>query len=182
VDILIEMMEQLCKTREDVHLLLVGPYDFPHFPSDHPVNRFVLEIQERICRSDLQRHVRMVNRVERDEAVRWYKAGDIFVFPSRREGLAGVILEAMAVGLPCVCSEMDGSAYDLIEPGVNGIVIKENNADAFTEEVLRLIENPVLRQRLGNAARRTIIERFDERKIALDYKKLFETLFLEKNR
>jgi glycosyltransferase involved in cell wall biosynthesis len=182
VDVLIEMMERLRKIREDVHLLLVGPHDFPHFPSNHPVHRFALEIQERICRSDLQHHVRMVNRVTLDEVLRWLQAADVFVFPSRREGLGGVILEAMAVGLPCVCSEMDGIAYDLIEPRVNGIVVKENNADAFTEEVLQLIENPGLRQRLGDAARQTMIERFDERKVALEYKKLFGTLFLEKNR
>ena len=55
------------------------------------------------------------------------KSADVFVFPSKREGLSVALMEAMACGLPCVVSKIRGNV-DLVEKGVNGFLF-ENKKD-----------------------------------------------------
>jgi glycosyltransferase involved in cell wall biosynthesis len=104
------------------------------------------------------------------------QVSDIFVFPSRREGLGRVVLEAMSVELPCICSLLEGIVYDMIEPEVNGIVVGQIEPGAFAAQVVRLADDPVLRQRLGGRARQTVVSRFDERNFAGAYRTLFEEI------
>jgi glycosyltransferase involved in cell wall biosynthesis len=176
VDILVEMMELLKKARCDIHMVIIGENDFPHLDFNHPAHRFATQMKERIVRNGLQEQIHLVSRVKYEEILQWLQVCDMFIFPSRREGLGRVILEAMSVGLPCICSELDGIAYDIFQSDVDGIVIRDGSANDYAEEVIRLIDDPNLRQKMGNMARREVIERFDERKIIEDYKKLFENL------
>ena len=89
---------------------------------------------------------------ERD--ARAFLAGfDIFALPSRKEGLPYVILEAMAVGLPCVATSSAGVEI-LIDPGVTGTVVPPEDADAFARALADLAADPARVARYGRAARR----------------------------
>lgn len=69
-----------------------------------------------------------------------YKVADIFCFPSFREGLSVSLMEAMAVGLPIICSNIRGN-NDLVKNNINGFLCNQNYIDEFKESIERLIND-----------------------------------------
>ena len=65
---------------------------------------------------------------------------DLFVFPSRQEGLPVALMEAMAAGLPVICSKIRGN-IDLIEDGKGGYLVDPNDSDGFADAIMRLYKN-----------------------------------------
>jgi teichuronic acid biosynthesis glycosyltransferase TuaC len=83
----------------------------------------------------------------------------IFALPSRYEGLGCVYLEAMSAGRPvigCLGQGID----EVIEPGVNGCLIKPDDLQDLTDTLTRFLQQPEARRKLGDAARRTILQSF----------------------
>lgn len=74
---------------------------------------------------------------------------DIFVFSSFHEGLPVAVMEAMASGLPVVCSKIRGNT-DLIAQGIGGFLFDPNDVDSLTENIHSLISNKELRRKMGN--------------------------------
>jgi glycosyltransferase involved in cell wall biosynthesis len=85
---------------------------------------------------------------------------DIFVLPSFWENLPMSLLEAMSHGL-AVVSTPCGCVTEVIAHEVNGIIVPFGDVGALYAAIVRLIDNPVLRERLGNAARNTHAERYE---------------------
>ncbi len=84
---------------------------------------------------------------------------DIFVLPSRWEGLPLAIIEAMMAGLPVVASNVGGIS-ELIEDGVNGFLIPPRDAVRFTKALQILIEDETLRKKMGEAGREKAMKNF----------------------
>lgn len=80
----------------------------------------------------------------RKDILEIYKAVDLFVFPSYREGLSVALMEAMANGLPIVCSKIRGNS-DLIEDAIGGYLLEANDIQGFSRAIERLISNNDLR-------------------------------------
>lgn len=76
------------------------------------------------------------------------KVADLFAFPSYREGLSLSLMEAMASGLPVVCSEIRGNT-DLIEDGKGGYLVKPSDVEGFAKYIKELIEDSKLKSELG---------------------------------
>ena len=76
------------------------------------------------------------------------RAADIFVFPSYREGLSVSVMEAMASGLPIVCSRIRGNT-DLVEDQMGGCLCCPKDSDAFAGAVNKIAGNAELRQKMG---------------------------------
>jgi len=83
---------------------------------------------------------------------------DIFVLTSDTEALSRSVLEAMGAGLPCVVTDV-GGIPEVIEPGVNGILIDSRDHVALVEAVDGCMTDPTLRRDLGTAARQTVLDR-----------------------
>ena len=66
---------------------------------------------------------------------------DCFVFPSRQEGLPVSLMEAMAAGVPVVCSRIRGNC-DLVRDGIEGRVVRANDAAGFAAAVRQIMEQP----------------------------------------
>ena len=81
----------------------------------------------------------------RTDAKEWLKASDIFVFPSYREGLSVSLMEAMAAGLPVICSNIRGNV-DLIQANRGGYLVEPDNEEAIVQNIQHLLEEPGLRQ------------------------------------
>ena len=82
---------------------------------------------------------------------RWYASGDVFVFPSTTETFANVVLESEASGVPPVVVDRGGPP-DLVEHGVTGFIARANDPTDLADHVERLLKDPELRGRMGQAA------------------------------
>jgi glycosyltransferase involved in cell wall biosynthesis len=89
---------------------------------------------------------------------------DVFVFPSLREGLPNVVIEAAACGVPAVAWDVTGSR-DAIVNGVSGYLIPPGDYQAMRRAVATLLNNVRLRHELGGAASLLAQDRFDSRKV-----------------
>ena len=90
--------------------------------------------------------------------VSYYKAADIFLFPSRYEGWGLTVPEAMAAGLPVIATSV-GCVPELIDSGKNGFIVRDDCADDVAHAVRELIRDPARRSRMGEAARATVFSR-----------------------
>jgi len=91
-------------------------------------------------------------------------AADIFVLSSDHEGMPNVVLEALAAGVPCVSTRVNGVS-DLIENGVNGF-ITEHRSEALAERIAALAKSPELRRKMSTHAVERILGRFNPEIIA----------------
>ena len=106
----------------------------------------------------------------RTDARELYKASDLFLFVSFREGLSVALMEAMSSGIPIVCTRIRGNT-DLIEDGFTG-VFTENSPEAVAEHILEMYRNPEYRKRLGKAAAaKTVL--FDEKSVLEQVKAIY---------
>lgn len=90
---------------------------------------------------------------------RYYEIADLFVLPSRTEGLPMVILEAMQAGLPVVCT-LVGGIPEVIDNGINGICVPPGDSDALGRAMGTVLDDPALASTLAELARKTVAERF----------------------
>jgi glycosyltransferase involved in cell wall biosynthesis len=87
-----------------------------------------------------------------------YASADIFVFPSTTDTFGNVILEAQACGVPVVVSD-SGGPKELVEDKTNGLITKSHNVEDFTRAIRALVTDSVLRERMGESARNSVIDR-----------------------
>lgn len=92
------------------------------------------------------------------------KAADIFVLPSFGEGFPNSLIEAMAVGLPAVATPV-GAVPEIIRDGENGLLVPLGDGAALAAALDRLTQDPALRGRMGEAARRTVRDAYCEDKV-----------------
>ena len=107
---------------------------------------------------------------------RYYGAADIFVLASLREGLPNALMEAMASGMACVSSHLEGVTEDLIEDGVNGLLTPPGDVPALEAAFRFLVEHPDRASEMGIRARETIEARFGIERIAQQYLEAYRTL------
>jgi glycosyltransferase involved in cell wall biosynthesis len=100
-----------------------------------------------------------------------YRRADLFVFPSRDEGMPNVVLEAMASGLPIVATVIAGSE-DLVRAGENGCLVPPEDATALAAALDRLIAQPELRRTMGRASREIVEREYTWTRVAACYLEL----------
>lgn len=94
----------------------------------------------------------------------YYFASQALVFPSYREGFPNVVLEAGALSLPSVVTDINGSR-EIISDGKNGLVVPPHDSQALYEAMKKLIDNPGILPGMGDLARKEIEEKFDARDV-----------------
>jgi len=110
--------------------------------------------------------VHLRGKLARDGVLAAYGRASVYVQPSRidadgdRDGIPNVLLEAMAMGLPVVATQVSGIP-ELVEDGVNGLLVPPDDPPALAQAIARLLDDPALASRLGEAARATVLARFD---------------------
>lgn len=100
-----------------------------------------------------------VNDIER-----YYAAADVFVAPSYREGFGLVVVEAEAMGLPAVVSDVPGQ-IDAIIPNKTGLACRVKDVTSLEKAMLQLLENPDYRNHLGTAAAQFAETDFEQKKL-----------------
>ena len=97
--------------------------------------------------------------------VRPYLAiSDIFVFPSYREGFPNVVMQAGAMKLPCIVTDING-CNEIVEDGINGLIIPPKNKEQLQAKMQLLLENSGLRNQIKQNARSMIISRYEQKMV-----------------
>lgn len=105
----------------------------------------------------------------------YYQVMDIFVLSSLWEGMPYAILEAMAIGLPIIATNIGGN-NELVEHGINGFLVPEMNSEQIASHVIHLIADPALRTRFGRASRRILGKMPGIKEWAGQYGELYEEM------
>jgi glycosyltransferase involved in cell wall biosynthesis len=105
----------------------------------------------------IKQQVHFLGRRSRDDVAEAMRECAVFVLPSRYEGLGCVYLEAMACGKPTIACHGQG-IEEIIQHGENGWLIPVNGLDYLVEGLKTLLDNIDLRARIGNAARKTVVD------------------------
>ena len=144
----------------NVHFVIVG--DGP-LRADVEAQVVTLKLTERIHLTGLRRDVPDL-----------LHSFDIFALSSLWEGLPRVLPQAMAAGLPIVATAVDGNA-EAVTDGINGLLTPPGDPQAMAAALLRLLNDPFLRRKMGEAGR-TRAEEFSARKMVGDIEVLYEAL------
>lgn len=102
------------------------------------------------------------------------KASDAFVFPSFREGLSVALMEAMALGLPIICSNIRGNT-DLIEEGYGGYLVKPDDVGEFEDRINKMIFNKTVRENMSRYNEKRIMK-FHINKVKDEMEKIYSAL------
>ena len=142
-------------TREvpNVQLLIVGPYDEEKPDALRP------DVAARFGLSDRCRFLGM-----RHDMPELYALMDVLVLPSYREGFPRAPMEASAMGVPSIVTDIRG-CREAVDPGVNGLLFPVGDTDALSRALIELLQDHGRRARMGAAGRSMAEERFDEQKV-----------------
>lgn len=102
---------------------------------------------------------RYLNHIPFDQLYRYYSQGSVFAMMSLEEGLARVQPQAMACGLPVICTTNTGGE-DMVRDGVDGFVIGIRDVDALKEKLTYLYEHPEVAERMGKSAKERVSSGF----------------------
>ncbi len=145
---LIEAFERLRNEGKfrDLHLAMVG--DGPQHAN----------LRQLIAARGLQASITMPGN--QSQVAPWLHAFDVFCLPSyANEGVPQALMQAMACALPVIATPI-GSTAEIVENEVTGLLIPPKDSGALHDALARLIADPVLRERLGGAARAAAVARF----------------------
>ena len=160
-DVLIGSIGRLEEQKGHAHLIDAMAALLPN----HPELKCVIlgegslhaELQSRIDARGIGPSVGLLG--EQDEITAWLSAFDIFVLPSLWEGIPNALLEAMALGLPVIASDVDGVG-EAVAHGISGLLVKPGDPKALSIAVSDLLEDKSLGAKLGAEAKAAINENF----------------------
>lgn len=148
---LIQAFQRLMNDVDNVRLLLVGRLE----ESLDPLKAETLDfIKENPC-------VEYVGPKYGDDLLAYYAASDCYVFPSYREGFPNTVMEAGAMDLPCIVTDINGSR-EIIIHGENGVIIPAKDEDALYEAMKAMLLDTDKRNRYVANAHKMIEDRFEQ--------------------
>jgi len=151
--LLVSAVALLLERGRRVRLRLVG---------DGPVRP---DLERQIRELKLGEHVVLEGALDQQRVRAIYAETDIYALPSFSEGVPVVLMEAMAMQIPCVAAWITG-VPELIRDGVDGLLVPPADAGALASAIERLMDDSDLRRRLGESGRARVIEEYNLRRNA----------------
>ena len=96
-----------------------------------------------------------------EDLLAYYAAADCFVMPSYREGFPNTVLEAGAMGLPSIVTDINGSR-EIIKEGENGMIVPPRDEESLFRAMQVMLQSNIDRSRMAENARRMIGDRFEQ--------------------
>lgn len=162
---LIHAFAKISKDNRNVKLLLVGDYEKELDPIKQKTEQ------------EINRNPQIVSVGWQTDVRPYLAISDVFVFPSYREGFPNVVMQAGAMELPCIVSDING-CNEIIEEGVNGIIIPAKS-EAVLFKAMEGMLNPTIRNKLSVAARKIIIARYEQQYVWGELLKEYNSLIKE---
>lgn len=151
-------INELCSAFEKIHndypesrLILVGPYEDALDPISENSRKIISESEA----------IETVGAKSGDDLFAYYAASDCFVMPSYREGFPNTVLEAGAMSLPSIVTDINGSREIIIE-GENGLIVPSHDSNALFEAMLQMMNDKDAREKMASNARKMIADRFEQ--------------------
>lgn len=148
---LVSAFSKLNAEYRKTRLFLVGDYEDKIDPVDASTKN---EIRHNV-------DIISVGRKTGNDLLAYYAASDCFVFPSYREGFPNTVLEAGAMDLPCIVTDINGSR-EIIKDGFNGLIIPAHDEDSLYDAMKSILTDPDKRQALASVARHYIAEHYEQ--------------------
>jgi glycosyltransferase involved in cell wall biosynthesis len=146
--LLINAVDRLVRQGRSMHLRLVG---------DGPDRQ---DLESTIVTRGLEGHVTLEGNCNQDRVQAFYRETDLFVLASFAEGIPVVLMEAMAMELPCVATWITGIP-ELIRHGIDGWLVPPADEEQLADAIAKLMDDPELRRKLGRSARIRVQEKYD---------------------
>lgn len=160
---LIVAFQELSQSYKKIKLLLVGSFEQELDP---------LEAYTKEC---IERNAQIIS-VGYQKDVRPYLAiSDVFVFPSYREGFPNVVMQAGAMNVPAIVTDING-CNEIITHERNGLIIPPKNKEALKQSMERLLLDIALRNRLASQCRAVIVKQFEQQYVWSELLKEYKTL------
>lgn len=105
-------------------------------------------------------------------------ASDVFVFPSKYEGLGGSLIEAQAAGLPIICSNIKVFG-EVVNEGENALMYQLGNSDDLAEQLLKVIHSKELRSKMGKASLQNFNEKFQLESVNLQILERYNSFLIK---
>jgi glycosyltransferase involved in cell wall biosynthesis len=109
------------------------------------------------------------------QVIHYLQMANVFVLPSESEGLSNALLEAMAAGVAVISTRVSGS-LELIDDGVNGLLVDIGDVEGLAAALKRLACDPHLCTTLGQRARQTVDEKYSLVNVSKQYLQLYDDL------
>ncbi|MBL4700529.1 MAG: glycosyltransferase family 4 protein [Phycisphaeraceae bacterium] len=148
VDLIIEAFKRIAAQRPQWDLVIAGSGELE-------------DKLKKMVSTELASRIKFVGFLQFDQTAACYAACHALVHPPSYEPWALVINEAVAAGLPIISTDVVGAANELIEPDVNGLLIKPNDVDALTDAKLKITEGDTA-TRMGQEAAH-VLNRWQEK-------------------
>jgi len=149
---LMEAFDLILLAEPSTHLLLVGWFDAAEDALDAGLRNRIISHPRIRCTGFVA------------DTAPYYRAMDVMVLPTWREGFPNAVLEAAATGIPVVTTESTG-ARDAVVAEVTGLLIPPGYPEAIYESVIKLLRDPERRLRMGRAARAWVTEHYSEERV-----------------
>jgi glycosyltransferase involved in cell wall biosynthesis len=147
IEFLLDACEQV-QSEVDITLLLIGDF----------IEKERAYWEQELNQSKLGDRLKITGIIPRQEALAYLPLLDICAIPSLNDGCPNALLEAMCAGCPIIGSNADAIG-EILEHQVNGIVVNPGDTQDLADAIRYLADKPELRKTLGEAARKTVIEK-----------------------
>lgn len=164
---LVTVFKQLNVKYSHLKLLLVGPYEDDLDPLDIQTKNEIVT-NDKIIAVGSQRDVKTFLNIM-----------DIFVFPSYREGFGVSIMEAAAMGIPSICSDISG-CNEIIEDGYNGTLINPKSTSELFEAMNLLINKPELVKKMKKVTRDYVLKKYSQEFVWEEALKTYNSILSKK--
>ncbi|MBU2975920.1 glycosyltransferase family 4 protein [Zobellia sp. B3R18] len=163
IEEMINSFIQVQKKSKNSKLLLVGPYEKELDPLPHSIEHEI-ETNKSIISVGWQQDVRP-----------YFAISNVFVFPSYREGFPNVLLQAGAMGIYSIVTNINGS-NEIIDNGINGTIIPVKDSIALTEAMLNCLEDASKHKNYNEKYRRFIAEKYSQEYVWSEQLKEYQLL------
>lgn len=157
IDILLEAAGEVCSSMPEARFLIAGDASMSTSTGQMWPQRFSSDPATLAWRD----RVSFLGTVSDEELDQLYRRCDIVVVPSRFESFGLPLIEAMMRGRPVVASAV-GGMEEIVEEGVNGLLVPAEDADALARALRRLVASATERHRFGEHSRRLFLERYEQ--------------------
>lgn len=199
VDLMGGFARSVAKTRSDNELLFVGRLveqkgvqylilAMPEILKKHPQATLTIvgdgpareSLRRLAITSGVNEHTHFLGAIENTSLGELYGRAALFVSPSLAEGFGLTLVEALGCACPVLATDLP-AVRDIVIDGITGLVCRQTDSTDLAAKVCSLLEHPDLRERLGEAGRRYVRERFDWTVISDRYATLIEELAPERS-